>query len=107
MDSASTVGEFKSDFETMVESMVESLRKDFERFGIRAEYRITEQGVEEDLWAEFRILLWDISGGKKNDLADVLEFHIIKQGKPALTLSEAENWLRENLTDILGRGARL
>ncbi len=36
-------------------------------------------------------------------IADVIEFHVVKDGQPIASLQEVEAWLREALDDVVSR----
>lgn len=55
--------------------------------------------------SEVTIYFWDSTALTKKqwDLADVIEFHVVKNGKPNASLEQIEEWIRSDLKDVSDR----
>ncbi|WP_447601943.1 hypothetical protein [Nitrospira sp. Nam80] len=55
--------------------------------------------------SEVMIYFWDsiALGEGRHDLADVIEFHAVEQGKPTASMEEIEVWIGSALQDVCDR----
>ena len=90
----------------MAGALLTSFCSSFEALEIRPELEIAGSEGQSGYAAELRLFLWDVSGDKKNNLADIFEFHIIKRGRQALELDEARSWLERNLSEFVAAFSR-
>lgn len=98
------------DFEKKVISLVEVTlaqhRESLNTLGLKPHVKDIRRGKNiSTYWSEAEIWFEDLKkiNHGHGDLADVLEFFIFNNGKPAASLQEFSSWFEENLLDVLSR----
>ena len=90
-----------SEFSAMASLVLAAFGDRLHRASISPELEVSGTSTPAGYSAEVRVFLWDVSGGKKNSLADILEFHFLKGGRQCLSLDEARSWLEDNIEKFL------
>jgi hypothetical protein len=79
---------------------LETFRSEFEGIGLSwtGPEIVVDPGSPARLTAEFKVEFY-----RDNDLVDLFEFHVCRDGKLVVSEDEVRQWLRQNVPDVLGK----